>query len=311
MSLTQSSTTEFEAADSVAPNVISVTGGKGGIGKSSLTLNMAALAADKGVKVLTVDIDPQGNLSRDLLAGAHSDQGEGLLEALMFNRPLKITESVRPGLDLVVGGHHTEMLSYDTRGDDRTRMTRLRRALNPIAADYDLVFIDHPPLVRPLREMGLAASRFAVIPTRPDDCSIDGVGGVARDFTSVRQVNPDIELLGVVLFGVGSSSKSLRDDVRRKVSAGLGETAPVFDPVIRYMEAPATNARNEFLPVHEYARQMMASAKFTDRKRGHSAAKLAGDYLDLTTDLLEEMGRRLTAHADPGRRVKTAAGGSR
>lgn len=286
----------------VANHVVSITARKGGTGKTSLTVNIAGLAAERGYRVAVLDADPQGNATSELLHGDKGDRGEALAEALMFERALRVQKEVRPNLDLICGGDRTEMLAYAVPADDpNDAMLRLRRALHPIVSNYDLILIDHPPLVRPLREMGLAASRFAVIPTRPDDASVAGVGGVARDFARVRQVNPTLELLGVVLFGVGSSSKTLREDVRKKVSAGLGTMAPVFDPVIRYMESPATNARNSGLPVHEYARQLSSSSRFVDRKAGASAGKLAGDYLALTATLLSLMETRLAEERERGK----------
>lgn len=270
---------------------------KGGVGKTALTAHVAGLAAERGYRVLAVDLDPQGSLGVDLgYAGtAVDDEGEALTEAVTFNRPLRVASDIRRNLDVVVGGPKVELLAYVPADDPVEKMLGLRRALEPIWDRYDLVVIDSPPLIRPLREMGLAAAQYVVIPTHGDDASVAGVTGIAQDFLRVREANPDLELLGVVLFGMGASSKAIRAQVRSKVASGLGQVAPVFDNEIRHVESPAVNARNSGRLVHEYARELAAAEKFTDRKRGVTAAKLADDYARLTAEMLMEIERRRAA----------------
>lgn len=293
----------MEAHGTSHPRSVAIAIQKGGVGKTSLITNIATLLAERGWRILVVDLDPQSNASRDFgITGTDvDDQGEALLESLMFGRPLKVTKDIRPGLDMLVGGHMIEKLAYLPADDPDQQRSVLRRGLEPLHDDYDLILIDHPPLVRPLREIGLSACRHLVVPTRPDAGSIDGVTGIARDFSAVRAVNPELRLLGVVLFAVGASSKALRKQVRDHVSAGLGEVAPVFDTVIRYAEAPATNSRNSGQAVHEYATALAQSTSFTERKKGVSASKLAGDYAALATEILnliaEREAKELTSEA--------------
>ena len=267
---------------------ITFSSNKGGVGKTSLAATTAGLAAERGYRVLMVDLDPQANLGLDL--GYHGtdvdDKGEALFEALALERPLRVTEGIRENLDVVVGGNKIEMLAYMPSDDPTHRMATLRRALQPLWPAYDLVIVDSPPLVKPLREMALAASQYVIIPTRGDSASVTGVTGIAGDFARVRDASPELELLGVALFGLGSSSKAVRAAVRDRVGAGLGTIAPVFEHVIRHVESPAVNARNRGMLVQEYARELRGARSFTERKKADSAQRLADDYAGLTAEVL-------------------------
>ncbi len=82
--------------------VVVVAQGKGGVGKTSLTANVAGLAAASGHRVLAVDLDQQGNLARDL--GYEPGDGERLLQAFVAGQPVPVVKGIRPGLDVVPGG---------------------------------------------------------------------------------------------------------------------------------------------------------------------------------------------------------------
>src|SRR5947209_385764 len=106
----------MRAADPVRPsvldNAVAVANGKGGVGKSSITANVAGTAALSGWKVLAVDLDPQGNLGNDLgyNQGGRSDEGRGLLRAVVSADPLEPLAGVRENLDVVPGGEAIDEL---------------------------------------------------------------------------------------------------------------------------------------------------------------------------------------------------------
>src|SRR5690606_31484991 len=90
----------------VLDNTVAVVNSKGGVGKTSIVANVAATAALGGWRTLAIDLDPQGNLARDLGYRDRSDDGCGLLEAVMTASPVRPLTGVRPGLDVVAGGRH-------------------------------------------------------------------------------------------------------------------------------------------------------------------------------------------------------------
>lgn len=296
------------------PRSVLVTNSKGGVGKSSISSHLAAMAAEAGYAVLCLDVDPQGNLSRDFgVFGVEGidDSGQGLLEAIQFGRPVSPVKDVRPGLDLVPGGPYVEdavKVAPNLAGRGRDPRMVLNEALAPLAENYHLIVIDSPPGDRYLQDIAMCAAQYVLIPTRSDEASLDGLSRTADAFVKAREVNQHLELLGVVLFGIGASSTAIQRTVRNKVTSGLGTVAPVFEAQIRYLEAPAVAARDRGMLVHEYERDLVdkapkwyelrkANGKHRDRAGSNdrvatTAHKLAGDYAALTTQVLTELQRR-------------------
>src|ERR1700709_1561753 len=130
--------------------VVAVANAKGGVGKTSVTAGLAGLAAKSGSRVLTIDADPQGNLSLDL--GYPISDGQGLALAIQSGYPLSPLRNVRPNLDCVPGGSALFDIpaTYIARMSRGQTMTGLRAALEQVAPeqpgqDYDLILVDTPP----------------------------------------------------------------------------------------------------------------------------------------------------------------------
>lgn len=301
---------------------IAVINGKGGTGKTSLTANLGGLFAAADYRVLLVDMDPQGNLGRDLgyLRGGRSDRGRALFTAVTTGTALQPLADVRPGLDVVCGGELTEDMAgaLYARGLRGERVaTAVRDSLAPLAEHYDLIWIDCPPGNRPLQQMALAAARWAVIPTRADDASLDGLVRVAELFAETKDsINPDIALLGVVLFGIGSRSRRIAETARSTIARDLGSQELVLDSEVRHVEGPAQDCRRMGLLVHEVEAQLPEAQRqrlaFLRARRGSGSGKhrpdteaavslaasaphLAGDYQRLAEELMGRLEQRTAA----------------
>lgn len=306
------------------PQALAMVNGKGGTFKTSVVSNLAGLVAGAGYKVLAVDLDPQGNLGRDLgyLAEGHSDDGQGLLGAVISGQRLEPLREVRSNLDVVCGGDATEdmagtLFSRGVRGESPVRA--VRDQLAPLAPSYHLMMLDCPPGNRHLQRLALAAARYVVIPTRADDGSLDGLVRVARLFGSMREgENPDLELLGVVLCGVGSRSKRIAARTRRTVASDLGDSGLIFDSQIRYVEGPAQECRQRGQLVHELEataaaakRQRLEWLRSSRQSGGRherkdppaspsaSAPGLAEDYQNLAGELTQRITQRAAAGEVP------------
>lgn len=287
--------------------ILSVASSKGGVGKTSLVANIAGMAATSGYRVLAVDLDPQGDLGSDLgyYGTGLDDHGQAMSEAVQYDRPLKVVKDVRPGLDVVPGGAYLDdviRIAPNLARRGKNPRTVLAELLGPLAAGYHLILIDCPPGDRYLPDIALCASDYLLIPTRSDAASLSGVGRLADLFVSAREVNPGVRLLGVVMFGIGASATAIQREVRAKITAALGGVAPVFDAQIRYLEAPAREARDKGMLVFEYQDKVVAGAPkwFEARKLAPShspglrrvagrAGTLAGDYAALTTQVLTQL----------------------
>ena len=279
-----------------------VAQGKGGVGKTSVTTNVAGLAALAGLHTLVIDLDPQGNVSRDL--GLEPGSGQLLLSALVAGAPLPITRAVRPDLDVVEGGPEVAdlaglMYARSSRGG-ATLADALTASLDAIASDYDLILIDTPPGEKVLVEAALGVAAAVLIPTRADDASLDGLGRVAERFGIARQLNPDLRLAGVLLFGVGARSRRLESGVRRAIEGIVGAAAPVFTARVRHLESAAVDARRAGLLAHELEGAALEDrrARLAALRSGHTptggllvrnAEGLASDYEEVTRELLTRL----------------------
>src|SRR5581483_6568675 len=204
---------------------------------------------------LAVDLDPQGNLAADLGVMDDSDGGAGLLRAVAEQAPLEPLRDVRPGLDLVAGGPRTaELTGHLSRAALAGQFVHgwLERALAPLAGDYNLVVFDCPPGEALIHTLALTAAHYVLIPTQPDLASIHGLGAVFGRLLDVRSTtNPGVEVLGVVVGPVGTTSTAIVRDTRAKLADILGESVRVFDPTIRLAQAAAVHCRERGLLAHE------------------------------------------------------------
>ena len=286
-------------------NTIAFANGKGGVGKTSVAANVAGIAALSGWRVLTVDLDPQGNLGNDLgyTQTGETDQGARLMEAIRDGGRLKPLSNVRPGLDAVPGGDHMDGLMtvlVPRLLDETAPATAIADVLAPLAGDYDLVLLDCPPAGGVLLEAILIATRFLVIPTKRDLGSLHGLVRVARSFATVRsRENPDLEVLGVVLFDFARQDTRILADTRERLVRNLAGAAPVFETVIRNARKASTDMRRDGLLAFEYEEAASAALRrrVTERvwEKPHraspngfskTASGLAEDYQNLTKEIL-------------------------
>jgi cellulose biosynthesis protein BcsQ len=281
---------------------VAIAQGKGGVGKTSVTSNVGGLAALAGLRTLIIDLDPQGNMARDL--GMEPDNGQQLLSALVSGTDLPVVLNVRDKLDVVPGGPEVAdlgglMYSRAARGGATLAMA-LHASLDRLADDYDLILIDTPPGEKTLVEAALGVAAAVLIPTRADDASLDGLARVAERFTVARTLNPDLRLAGVLLFAVGARSRRLETSVRRSITEIVGNAAPIFEARVRHLESAAVDARRAGLLAHELEgavvqdRRVRLAALRAGTTPGtgllvRNAEGLASDYEAVTRELLTRL----------------------
>jgi chromosome partitioning protein len=264
------------------PNTILVTNAKGGVAKTSLVANIAGLAANSGWRTLAIDTDPQGNLARDLGVLDHADDGTNLHHAILGRQPLTPLRDVRPHLDLANGGPALEALTTDihtlfTRGHYRSTLALLDTCLHPFTDLYDLIIIDSPPGERALHTLAAHTAHHIIIPTTPDDCSIDGLGTVYHRYHQLRTdgANPRLTILGVALTLTVTNATTIQQRARTTLTDLLHHT-PVFNTTIRFAQAAATACRHHGHLAHEHEHHTPTP----------SARGLANDYQHLTNEIL-------------------------
>ena len=222
----------------MAKNVIAVLNQKGGVGKTTTTINLAAYLAKSGHRVLIADADPQGNSTSGL--GLDKQGLSSTLYDVLFSRAdlNSATLKVNPKLFILpsnanLAGAEVEMVSQPNRE------LMLRQAL--AAADYDYVLIDCPPSLGLLTVNALAAANSVLIPVQAEYYALEGLSQLLNVVQQVRQaLNPGLDILGV-LITLYDSRNSLAGQVRGELEKYFG--VKLFETVVprnvRLAEAPS------------------------------------------------------------------------
>jgi chromosome partitioning protein len=198
--------------------ILAIANQKGGVGKTTTSVNLGASLAQKGRRVLVVDMDPQANATSGLGMPRGSVQ-EGIYEALTLDRPLReLTQLTEvPNLWLVpatreLAGAEIELVALEERE------TRLRRVLGPVIEQYDYVILDSPPSLGLLTLNCLVAANAVVIPMQCEYYALEGLSRLVETIDHVKAgLNPTLELSGIVLTMVDprmNLTQQVADEVR-------------------------------------------------------------------------------------------------
>jgi chromosome partitioning protein len=221
--------------------IVAIANQKGGVGKSTTTINLGAGLAYQGERVLLVDLDPQGNTTSGL--GIDRSAIEYSTYDLLVD-DIAIEDVVEPSslLNLFVvpatielAGAEIELVSMFSRE------ARLGKALEPIAEDYDFVLVDCPPSLGLLTVNGLAAADEVLIPIQCEYYALEGVSQLMKNIELVqRSLNPQLNIEGVLLT-MYDGRTTLAADVVAQVREHFGETTyrTVIPRTVRLSEAPS------------------------------------------------------------------------
>jgi len=223
------------------PRIIAVSNQKGGVGKTTTAVNLAAALARAGHPTLLVDVDPQGNASSALGVPKH-EAPWGIAEAMLGLESLRtcVLNTAQPGLDLAPAtpalvGAEIEMVGLPNR--DR----RLALALADLPRPYDFVLVDTPPSLGLLTLNALVAADGVLVPLQAEYFAMEGLGELVRTIAAVRRgPNPRLVRDGIVLTMTDPRTRLCREVEAQAREVFGGEVFQAVVPrAVRLAEAPS------------------------------------------------------------------------
>jgi chromosome partitioning protein len=210
----------------VSPKIITITNNKGGVSKTTLSVNLGAALAKIGYKVCLIDCDTQGNLTSNLLKDYDSEIQPGIIQGLLDEegsvKPSDIMyQSVVENLFVIpnertIGGEYVSLSNELEKEWDRVNVLKNFLKDDSRLNEMDYVIIDTPPTRDLIVVNALCASTHFIIPSTVSDSSLIGLESCIDYTNKFRKINPSLQFLGVVLIGVDkrrSKNKVVIDDL--------------------------------------------------------------------------------------------------
>jgi chromosome partitioning protein len=257
------------------PRIFCIANQKGGVGKTTTTVNLAAGLAAIGQRLLVVDLDPQGNATtgsglpkRELPASVY--------DVLLGTRSLAEARQRSPHAAYDVLGANRELAGAEVElVDIDRRERRLRDALREVAPDYDFVLVDCPPSLSLLTLNGLCAAHGVIVPMQCEYFALEGLSDLVNTIRQVHaNLNRDLEIIGLlrVMF---DPRITLQQQVSEQLQAHFGDKvfASVIPRNVRLAEAPSYGKPGVvFDPASKGAQAYVAFAAEMVRRLGRPAA---------------------------------------
>jgi len=227
--------------------IISVINQKGGVGKTTTVINLAAGLSMKGKKILVIDLDPQGNATTGLGLSNNENSERTIYSVLNGNK--KISEVIQStnleNLNLVTSNVDLSGLEVETAGDSRRAFKlkdELAAILNDSRTSYDYILIDCPPSLSLLTIMALVTSDALVVPLQTEFFALEGLTQLMKTIERIKyNLNPSLDIRGILL---------TMYDKRNKLSGEVEQEARNYFKEKVYSTVVPRNVRLSEAPSH-------------------------------------------------------------
>ena len=227
--------------------IISVINQKGGVGKTTTVINLAAGLSMKGKKILVIDLDPQGNATTGLGLSNTVNSDTTIYSVLNGNK--KISEVIQStsftNLNLITSNVDLSGLEVETAGDSRRSFKlkdELTSILNDSGASYDYILIDCPPSLSLLTIMALVASDALIVPLQTEFFALEGLTQLMKTIERIKSnLNPELSIRGILL---------TMYDKRNKLSGEVEKEARNYFKEKVYQTIVPRNVRLSEAPSH-------------------------------------------------------------
>ena len=179
--------------------VICVTNQKGGVGKTTTTVNLGYFLAKDKFRVLIIDFDPQGNATSGL-GFAKTDLKGSMADVILGQKPMSEVILATKFKNLSIAPTTPELANAEVEMTKvRGKFARLRTAVESVAEQYDYIIIDSPPSLSLLTVNGMIAADYLLLPVQTEFYALEGVAQLLDSMKLVKKaMNPDLKLLGVL-----------------------------------------------------------------------------------------------------------------